>query len=94
MQLYLTEMINERKSSGGKDERRDLLSNLVDANEEFLDSGEQRLLHEEVIGMRSAVGVAAFCLKISPSGNIFVFYIAGHGVRTHRSTQLIPRSER
>ena len=87
-------MINERRSSGDKDERRDLLSNLVDANEEFLDSGEQRLLHEEVIGMRSAVGVAAFCLKISPSGNIFIFYIAGHEVRTLRSTQVIPRSER
>ena len=94
MQLYLTEMINERKSSGGKDERRDLLSNLVDANKEYLDGGEQRLLHEEVIGMRLAVDVAACCLKISPAGNIFIFYIAGHGVRTHQSTQLIPRSER
>ena len=43
-------MINERRLSGEKDERRDLLSNLVSANEELLDDGEQRLEEAELIG--------------------------------------------
>ena len=38
---YMIEMINERRSSSHKVERRDLLSNLVDVNEEFLGDGEQ-----------------------------------------------------
>ena len=47
------EMIDERKVSHGKNERRDLLSNLVHANEEFLDDGEQRLTEEELLGTTS-----------------------------------------
>ena len=44
------EMIDEQRVSHGKNERRDLLSNLVHANEEFLDDGEQRLTGEELLG--------------------------------------------
>lgn len=48
---YLVEMINDRKSSRGKDDgRRDLLSNLLTANEEFSEGGEQRLGEAELIG--------------------------------------------
>jgi len=47
---YLMEMINERKLSGDKDGRRDLLSNLVNANEEFLENGEQGLSEDEILG--------------------------------------------
>jgi hypothetical protein len=43
-------MINEWKQSNEKGERRDLLSNLVSANEELLDDGAQRLGEEELIG--------------------------------------------
>ena len=50
MQPYLAEMINERKFSDEKDEKRDLLSNLVNANQELLDDGEQRLGEVELIG--------------------------------------------
>ena len=46
-------MINERKVSDEKDEKRDLLSNLVNANEEFSDDGEQKLGEAELIGTRS-----------------------------------------
>ena len=53
MQSYLVEMINERKFSDEKDEKRDLLSNLVNANEEFLDDGEQKLGEAELIGTGS-----------------------------------------
>jgi hypothetical protein len=49
-------MINERKFSDEKDERMDLLANLVDANEEFLEDGEQRLGEEELIGKGSGLG--------------------------------------
>ena len=44
-------MINERKHSCEGDEKRDLLSNLVSANDELLDDGEQRLGEAELIGM-------------------------------------------
>ncbi|KAF9643013.1 cytochrome P450 [Thelephora ganbajun] len=47
---YLVEMINGRKFSDEKDEKRDLLSNLISANEEFLDDGEQKLGEVELIG--------------------------------------------
>ena len=54
MQSYLVEMINERKFSGEKGEKRDLLSNFVAANEEFLDDGEQKLGEVELIGTSSS----------------------------------------
>ncbi|KAF9653322.1 cytochrome P450 [Thelephora ganbajun] len=47
---YLVEMINERKLSDERDEKRDLLSNLISANEEFMDDGEQKLGEVELIG--------------------------------------------
>ena len=50
-------MINERKHSYEKDEKRDLLSNLVIANEECLDDGEQKLGEEELIGTGSGLGL-------------------------------------
>lgn len=50
MQSYLEELIHERKHSNEKDEKRDLLSNLVNANEEFSANGEQRLGEGELLG--------------------------------------------
>ena len=47
MQSYLVEMINKRKYSDEKDDKRDLLSNLIDSNEE---DEERRLEEEEIIG--------------------------------------------
>ena len=58
-QSYLLESINERKSSDEKDEKRDLLSNLVNANGEVLEDGEQRLDESELLGTRSALGLPA-----------------------------------
>jgi hypothetical protein len=84
MQSYLVELINERKVSNEKGGRRDLLSNLVDANEEVLDDGEQRLGEEELIGkaVNTRSGDPHFD-NPSRSGNIFIFYLAGYEVRTH-----------
>jgi len=59
-------MIDERKHSCGRDERRDLLSNLVSANEEFLDDGEQRLGEAELIGTGSGLGLPTQFLKRLP----------------------------
>lgn len=53
MQSYLAELINERKFSNEKGDKRDLLSNLVDANDEFLDDGKQKLGEDELIGKLS-----------------------------------------
>ena len=52
-------MINGRKHSDEKDERRDLLSNLINANEELSDDGERRLGEVELIGTGSALGLPA-----------------------------------
>jgi len=59
-------MIDERKHSCGSDEKRDLLSNLISANDEFLDDGEQRLGEAELIGMGSGLGLPAQPLKCLP----------------------------
>jgi hypothetical protein len=50
VQSHLVEMINERKFSDEKDEKMDLLSNLVNANDELLEDGEQKLGEIELIG--------------------------------------------
>ena len=50
------ESINERKFFDKGDEKRDLLSNLVDANNELSDDGEQRLGEAELIGTRPTLG--------------------------------------
>ena len=81
MQSYLVEMIDGRKFSDEKDEKRDLLSNLVNANEELLDDGEQRLGEAELIGMGQHLVHLPICSRACCSGNIFLFYIAGHEVR-------------
>jgi hypothetical protein len=54
---------DQRKASGGRGERRGLLSNLVDANEELVDDGDQRLSEEELIGARSTFEPVAFLFK-------------------------------
>ena len=48
-------MINERKLSNEKDGRMDLLSNLVNANDELLEDGEQKLGEVELIGKGQAL---------------------------------------
>jgi len=52
-------MINERKLYYGEGEKRDLLSNLISANDEFLDDGEQRLGEVELIGTGLGLGLPA-----------------------------------
>ena len=74
------ESINERKLSDKKDEKRDLLSNLVNANEEFLEDGEPRLDETELIGTRSSLVLRPVRLRVCGPGNMFIVYIAGHGV--------------
>ena len=81
MQSYLVEMIDERKFSNEKDEKRDLLSNLVNANEELLEDGEQRLGEVELVGTGQHSVYRSICLHPCRSGNVFMFYIAGHEVR-------------
>jgi len=51
-------MISGRKYSDEKDEKRDLLSNLVNANEELLDDGEQILGEVELIGVWSTLDLS------------------------------------
>jgi hypothetical protein len=85
-------MINERKFSDEKDERVDLLSNFVDANDELLEDGEQKLGEVELIGRGSCRGLLVHSFYAWHSGNIFIFYIAGHEVRTHSNIGHRPTS--
>ena len=57
-------MINDRKFSDEKDEKRDLLSNLINANEELLDDGEQRLGEVELIGTGLPAGFLAYSSSV------------------------------
>lgn len=50
MQSHLSEMVNERNLSGDEGEKRDLLSYLMSASEEFLVDGQRRLSEEELFG--------------------------------------------
>ena len=74
-------MINEQKHSCERDEKRDLLSNLVNANDEFLDDGGQRLGEAELIGTSQDSTYRQNHLNLYRSGNMFIFYMAGHEVR-------------
>ena len=60
-------MINSRKYSDEKDDKRDLLSNLINANEELLDDGEQMLGEVELIGAWLALDLSAHLLTHLPS---------------------------
>ena len=66
MQSYLVEMIHKRKYSDEKDEKRDLLSNLINANEEVLHDGEQRLGEDELIDTQSERSPAICCFNAPP----------------------------
>ena len=59
-------MIDERKHFCESNEKRDLLSNLISANDEFLDDGEQRLGEAELIGTESGLDLPAQLLKCLP----------------------------
>ena len=59
-------MIEERKHSYGGEEKRDLFSNLINANDELLDDGGQRLGETELIGMGSRLGLPEQLLKCLP----------------------------
>jgi len=80
VQSYLAEMINEQKHSCESDEKRDLLSNLVSANDEFSDDGGQRLDEAELIGTSQESTYRQNHLNICRSGNMYIFYFAGHEV--------------
>ena len=84
-------MINERKFSNEKDEKRDLLSNLIDANEELLEDGEQRLGEVELIGTGLAL-----CLLTHLFTHLFREYFhvlhrwaRGEGTLTNMGRRLI-----
>ena len=86
-------MIDERKDSYGKDEERDLLPNLVIANEEFLDDGEQELGEAELIGMGSGLCLSPHLFKCLPSRkHVHVLHCWTRGEDTLANTEgcLIP----
>jgi hypothetical protein len=75
-QRYMREMIKDRLSSV-KEERYDLFSSLLDANEG--ESASAMLAERELLG--ELFDVPSSPIADAPLGNIFVFLLAGHEVR-------------
>lgn len=91
MQLYMQEMIDERRNAEKRPERPDLFSNLLDANMEEEEGKETRLADSELIGTLDTFGLCSMVLttcRIS-LGDIFVFLLAGHEVSLFSPPPLI-----
>jgi hypothetical protein len=92
VQSYLIEMINERKLSDEKDERMDLLSNLVNANDELLEGGEQKLGEVELIGRGSGLSLPIHSLTRLTSRKYFYVlrrWTRGEGTLTNTERRSI-----
>ncbi len=80
-QKYLEEMVQERRASTKKEERHDLLSSLLDANEGALES-DAKLTDDALLGVHCRAYCAAYASwKPFYIGNIFMFLVAGYEVR-------------
>lgn len=77
----MQEMITGRRALGIKEERDDVFTALLQANE--FDDAENRLSDQELIGefIYCHFLVVFSRSHLSPTGNIFMFLIAGHEVR-------------
>ena len=74
----MLEMIHERRSAEKKEERYDLFSSLLDANEQEPGEGEVKLSDRELIG--KSPGRDCFTESdesASTQGNTFIFLLAG-----------------
>ena len=77
-QAYMLEMIHERRSAEKKEERYDLFSSLLDANEQEPGEGEVKLSDRELIGkFPSRDCFTKSDEGASTQGNTFIFLLAG-----------------
>ena len=71
-QMYMVELIESRKNSEQKEERYDLFSSLLDANEDELD-GQAKLADSELLGseslQRTSVRVLTTALQVTYSSS-------------------------
>lgn len=84
-------MIAQRRAAITKEERDDLFSNLLAANDE--EEGEQKLSDEELIG---ASQFWSFCTHLTRHpGNVWIMLVAGHevftliGCRNHNNFKIV-----
>lgn len=85
----MKELILQRRNSTVTEDRFDLFSGLLEAADDPTD----QLTDEELIGTDLLVSVVA--ASLTHSGNVFIFLIAGHEVRSPSSRspeQDLPRS--
>jgi hypothetical protein len=83
----MLEMVEARKDADKAEERYDLLSGLLDAAQDEPGS-EATLSDDELIGWYSLSDLSAFIVVILPFvlGNMFIFLLAGHEVRSFPSS--------
>ena len=74
-QMYMSDMIKERREAEKKEEKADLFSNLLDASEAEGDD-ELKLTDSELIGAYTMIQAEGSIL-MPYAGNIFIFLIAG-----------------
>ena len=65
-------MIDEKKLSSDENKDRDLLSNLVRANDEFLEDGEQGLSDNELFGMGSEFVCGSLFKRLSSRKHLHI----------------------
>ena len=74
-------MVEARRSAEFKEERADLFSNLLDANEEEQDS-EAKLTDSKLIGRFTSFFYTERSMsQLLAPGNVFLFLVAGYEVR-------------
>ena len=73
----MKEMIQARKGKKKKDERYDLFSSLLDANEDEQDDAASKLSDSELMGEQETHLQRITLMNYVYAGNIFVFLIAG-----------------
>ncbi len=78
----MDEMVQERRTSTKNEERYDLFSSLLDANEGQLE-GDAKLSDKALLGACEAKHASVLTLMPVRTGNVFLFLVAGHDVHPH-----------
>ena len=75
-------MVRERQGVVDKEERHDLLSRLLEANDLDLNLDLETMSEDEIISMLHILHLLTMLdLITNVAGNIYIFLIAGHEVR-------------
>ena len=79
----MVDLIRNRKTAEDTEQRHNLFSRLLDANDnESISGGEAKLSTRELLGALFHYPVDFILLEPGILGNMFIFQLAGHEVRS------------